>query len=167
MSSTSDLLDNITKSLSDLHSKIDNLSASNATGVSIPDTHPSVSNFVDELKNYAVQFGKFIDELHIQTVVFDTDPSASPAQVAISVLSSNGPPPGGSPSIVKGKVTAIYDTTMEINGNVKATYPSQNPDPAMLNRHNAIVDKMWQSKIDTMTKIIDGITGALKIGSLL
>jgi hypothetical protein len=134
-------------------------------------THPTISGFVEELKNYAVKFGDFIDDMHIQTVVFDPDPKG--ADVTISVLSSDATSDAikaaadaASPNTIKGNVKVIYDTAMKLNGNVRNVYPS-NGDATTLDRHIALVNQMWKSKIDTMTKIIDVVTGVLKIGSLL
>jgi hypothetical protein len=107
--------------------------------------------------------------LHIQTVIVDPDPAG--AAVTISVLSSDADSdavknPADSPNTIKGTVKVIYDTAMKLNGNVRNIYPSGG-DTTMLARHIDLVNQMWKSKIDTMTKIIDGVTGVLKIGSIL
>jgi hypothetical protein len=44
---------------------------------------------------------------------------------------------------------------------------TNNPDAGMLQRHNTLVDQMWKPKTDIMTKMIDRVTGALKMGTLL
>jgi hypothetical protein len=138
--SDSGLLNIIKTRLEDLHGKIDRISKTQPVGT--PDVHPSISSF-EELRNYPAQFGKFIDELHIQTVIFDPDSSAPTADVVISVITSNGQSSAGSSSVVKGKVIAIYDTKMELNGNVTSTYPSEkNIDATMLNRRNTLVNQM-------------------------
>jgi hypothetical protein len=137
--------------------------------------HPEVSNLLAQFKKYGEEFVRFIDQLHIQTVIFE--PAAdSNADVTIKIMSSTDEittdtktastdPKKNNVSSVKGKVAAVYDTMMRINGDVQNTYPSK-IDPTLWGRHNALVDQMWKSKIDTMIKIIDGITDALKIGRL-
>ena len=37
-------------------------------------------------------------------------------------------------------------------------------DTTMLNKHIALLDQIW-TKTETLTKIIDGVTGAFKIGA--
>jgi hypothetical protein len=124
--------------------------------------HEEVTGFLGNLKRYAKDFADFIDNLHIQTVVFDPQNDA-PVDVTISVITSgDSTPTQNQPVVVKGKIKAIYDTTIKINGDVQSMYPS-NPDAGMLQRHNTLVDQMWKSKTDTMTKMIDGVTGALKL----
>jgi hypothetical protein len=134
--------------------------------------HPEVSNFLGTLKKYGEGFVEFIDELHIQTVIFE--PTAdSNADITIPIISSLNKTSSdtknsstdskkGDIAMVKGKVAAIYDTTMKLNGDVQNMCPTK-IDPTIWNRHNLIVDQIWKSKIDTMIKIIDGMTGILKL----
>jgi hypothetical protein len=97
--------------------------------------HPEITGFVAELRKFAEQFVQFIDELRIQTVIFEADPKVSPEQVTISVISSGGISSSGVQSAptesttkqnntiaVKGKINAIYDTTMKLNGDVQNMY---------------------------------------------
>ena len=139
--------------------------------------HPEISGFIGSLKKYGEGFVQFIDQQHIQTVIFD--PSAdNTAEINIQIISptsneSNTDTKNTTTdtkkteiSAVKGKVAAVYDTTMKTNGDVQNLYPSK-IDTTLWTRHNALVDQMWKSKTDTMTKIIDALTGALKLGSLL
>jgi hypothetical protein len=101
--------------------------------------------------------------------IFSFDPqNDSAVEVSISVITPSGDSAltQNQPVAIKGKIKAIYDTTIKLNGDVQSMYPS-NPDPGMLQRHNTLVDQMWKSKTDIMTKMIDGVTGALKIGSIL
>jgi hypothetical protein len=51
------------------------------------------------------------------------------------------PPAQNQPVAIKGRIKAICDTTIELNGDVQNMYPS-NPDPGMLQRHDTLVDEM-------------------------
>lgn len=114
----------------------------------------------------------------MQTVIFDpsTDNIADIAIPIISPTLSNEPNADTKNTnidakkteipTVKGKITAVYDTTMKLNDDVQNLYPSK-IDTTIWTRHNLLVDQMWKSKTDTMIKIIDSVTGVLKLGSLL
>lgn len=136
-----------------------------------PISHPEIAGLIGSLKKYGEGFVQFIDEQHIQTVIFDP-PTDSTADITIPIITSTSSEESNNTDTkkieiptVKGKVIAVYDTTMKLNGDVQNLYPSK-VDSTIWTRHNAIVDQMWKSKTDTMIKIIDAMTGVLKLGSL-
>lgn len=185
-------MSNPTSSTTDIKSEVDikkhnvfngfnDLIHSNKTQANLTNTallnHPEISGFMGSLKKYGEGFVQFIDEQHIQTVIFESS-SDNTADITIPIISTTSSESNTDAKntntdtkktevpTVKGKVSAVYDTTMKLNGDVQNLYPSK-IDTTIWARHNALVDQMWASKTATMTKIIDALTGALKLGSIL
>lgn len=113
----------------------------------------SLKSIGDHLEDF---FGNLIN-LHVQTVVYDSQPTTSSGTA--NTFSETGAPiflP------VPTNVIAIYDTVIGLNGDTRNSFPKE-IDQTVLTRHNALVDTVWKTRNDAITKIIEAIVGALKI----
>lgn len=131
--------------------------AAEAIGKVIDDE--SVKKILGELKEFVETFFAEIESLRVQTVVLN-----SPTGTISQTISSAA----GEPKFLDttGTVTATYYTIIKIGGDTQNVFPEK-VDQTIFDRHNQLVDQMWKARTDTIVKIIDGITGALKIGTFL
>ena len=155
--SPKDKVDNVSQKIEDIFRLARGSAQNNSMDTVL--NHPSFKSILDDLKQYVENFFKEIETLRVQTIVL----SSTYGTESITISTSPGEPvflP------VKGNVTAIYYTSVSLNGDTQNTFPDK-IDQIIFDRHNQLVDQMWKARTDTLVKIIDGITGALKIGSLL